>query len=91
MSLIYTFAKDLKNYLEWDEETKLVDGTWLQVSGFGQRAEDDGMNLRWTNPDNVETRLLQGYEISYEIDKIKRVRRRIVRRDGVVLMGKKVS
>ena len=47
------------------------------------------MILRWCSPDKLPTRLIEGYEVVYEIDKVKRIRRRLTMRDGVILIGKR--
>ena len=93
--LTYGFGKDLakavKDFLAWEDEKKLVDMKWLEESGFKEKAEADGYHTMWSLPDKIETRLLKGYEILYEIDKVKRVRRRLVLRDGLTLLGIKNS
>lgn len=89
LGLLYDLAKDLKEYLEWDEEDKFIDNQWLDKSGFKATAENSGITLRWSRPEKVQTRLLDGYEILYEIEKLKRKRRRLVLNDGSVLIGKR--
>ncbi len=90
MSLIYTLIKDVVGYLEWDEdEPKLVDWQWLEASGMRQESADQGIELKWCSPEKLESRLLSGNEIIFEVDKVKRSRRRIVLKDGLVLIGKK--
>lgn len=89
LGLRYDLAKDLKEYLEWEEQTKLVEPNWVEKSGFGKIAEKDGITLTWSKPEKVESRLLDGYEIMYEVEKVKRVRRKIVLKDGAVLIGKR--
>lgn len=86
--LLYGFLKDLKKFLSFEEEDKLVEMSWLKESGFGDAAEKSGFDLRWTVPKKVETRKLDGYQILYEIDDKARKKRRIVLEDGTVLMGK---
>lgn len=90
LGLFYTVAKDIKDYLTWSEETKVVDREWLEKSGFGRLMESQGYKLLWSRPEKIETRKLDGYEIIFEIDKSRRIRRRIERgREPVVLLGKK--
>ena len=89
--LLYGLAKDLGTYLSWDEEEKLVDIHWPDASGFKADAEAKGYQLRWCRADRVESRKLEGYEVLYEVDKLKRIRRRLVLRDGLTLMGKQVE
>ena len=92
VSLIYSLVKDAAKYLEWREgEPKLVDRQWLEVSGRMQELAADGMKVSWCDPEKLETRLLKGSVVIYEVDKPTRVRCRIVRRDGLVLIGKKQS
>ena len=85
----YELAKGLKDYLKWDEETKLVSPDWLENSGFKEEAEKNGFSLYWSNPDKVESRLLDGYEVMYELEKLKRVRRKLILKSGAVLIGKR--
>jgi hypothetical protein len=88
LGLIYGIAKDLKDYLRYEEEDKLVDSNWPAKSGFDEKWRQEGYQLRWSRPDKIETRRLEGWEVLYEVDKIRRVRRRIALRDGMVLIGK---
>jgi hypothetical protein len=86
----YKIGKDIKEHFEIKEgEPKLVDREWLEKSGFGAHMDAQGYTLRWTNPDRIETRVLDGYDLLYEIDNDKNVKRRLVRRDGSTLMGKR--
>lgn len=92
LGFFYGVAKDIKDYLKWNEETKVVDREWLKKSGFGKEMESQGYKLYWSRPEKIETRKLDGYEIVFEIDKLKRIRRRIEwsgGRDSLVLLGKK--
>ena len=88
LGFVYGIAKDLKGYLEYEEENKLVDHSWPAKSSFDEKWKEKGYKLKWSRPDKIESRRLDGWEILYEVDKIKRVRRRIVLRDGMVLIGK---
>lgn len=63
LGLIYEVAKDIKNYLKWDEESKTVDREWLEKSGFGKEMENHGYKLYWLRPEKIESRKLDGYEI----------------------------
>jgi len=85
---LYGFLKDLKKFLSFEEEDKLVEMSWLKKSGFGDAAQKSGFDLRWTKPEKIETRILDGYQTLYEIDDKARKKRRIVLKDGLVLMGK---
>mgnify|MGYP001073907608 CR=1 FL=1 len=89
LGFLYGIAKDIKKGRQWAEEDKLVDTNWLAQSGLRAKAEAEGMTLRWSRADKVATRGLEGYEIVYEIDKSKRLRRRLVLRDGSILIGKR--
>ena len=89
LGFIYDVAKDIKAYLAWDEEEKLVDINWPAKSGFNARAEAEGMSLRWSKPDKCASRELDGYEVLFEIDQLKRIRRKLVLNDGSILMGKR--
>jgi hypothetical protein len=86
--LAYDLVKDLAKYLEWREEDKPVDFNWPDYSGFKAKVEESGKTVFWSRPDHVERRIHEGCELAYEIDKAKRILRRIVLRDGLVLMSK---
>ncbi len=86
--LAYDLVKDLAKYLEWKEEDKLVDFRWPEYSGFSAKVAEAGKSVFWSKPDLVQRRMHEGCELAYEVDKGKRVRRRIVLRDGLVLMSK---
>ena len=63
-------------------------------SGFGKAMRDIGYDLRWSKLNKIESRKLDGYELIYEIDKQKRMRRCIEWRtanDSLVLIGKKAN
>ena len=90
--LLYDVAKDIKDYLEWEEDVKLVDREWLDKSGFRAASQARGYELRWSKPERVASRTLDGFELMYEIDKVNRVRKRIELPSGserLVLLGKK--
>ena len=44
--LLCSVFKDLKDYLKFDEEDKLVSSEWLEKSGFRATAEKDGFSCR---------------------------------------------
>lgn len=89
VGLLYGLAKDIKNYFNWKDEIKLVSFDWVEKSGFKKEAEKQGITLRWSQPDKIETRILDGYDIMYEFEKINRVRKKIILDDGSVLIGKR--
>lgn len=89
LGFLYEIGKDLKKHYEWKEEDKLVELPWTQKSGFDKAAESNGYKLYWSRPDRIESLKLDGYAMMFELDKSARVRRRLVARDGLVLLGKK--
>lgn len=88
---LWGIASEIKDYLAWEEETKVVDRDWLEKSGFQKECENRGYKIRWTVFAKIETRKLEGYEEMFEVDKFKRIRRHIERggKDKLVLLGKK--
>jgi len=86
--LLYGIAKDLKQLIEYKEEDKLVDINWPEKSGFANEWRQKGYELRWSRPDRIESKRLDGWEILYEVDKVARIKRRLVLRDGMILIGK---
>lgn len=91
LSLLYEIGKDIKEYLTWKEQDKLVDSEWLTISGMEEKMNSKGFQLRLCRPDNVEARKLKGWEIVYDLDETNRIRYKLVAKDGSVLMGKKKS
>ena len=92
LGLLYGIVKDIKQYISWKEEIKVVDEEWLEKSGFKEKMEIEEYKLYWSSHEKIESRLLDGYEIIYELDRLKRVRRRIEwtsGQDSLVLLGKK--
>ena len=86
---LYDIAKDLVRILKYKEKKKIVDRDYLRLSGIQYKYEQKGYTLRWTSPKNIESRRHQGYEIIYLVHDTKRIKTRLVRKDGSVLMGKK--
>ena len=68
-------------------EALIVDRDWLERSGFGALAVEQGYTLRWSKPDAVPTRERDGWELLYEID-FKAHTKRQLRYGGLVLIGK---
>lgn len=89
LGLLYDVGKDIKKYLEWAEEEKLVDFNWPATSGFQAMAKNDRLSLLWSRPENIASRASVGYEIVYEIDKPRHIKRKLVLKDGSVLVGKR--
>lgn len=87
LGTLFGLGKMLKDFLAWKEELKLVDRDWLKKSGFQDRFEKEGFVLHWSNPDKVESRKLDDWEIVYEIDKKSRIRRMIKNNSGDILIG----
>lgn len=88
----YGFAKDAKNFIDWEEDIKVVDRKWMEKSGFDVEMKSHGYKVRWSILEELETMKLGGYEIIFEIDEIKQIRSRIERsrgRNWQVLLGKK--
>ncbi len=95
IGLLYGVLKDIKEYLTYTDEDKRIDSVWLEKSGFKVTAEQNGFQLRLARPDRIASLELDGWEVMYEIDKIKRIRRRIVRENhngsvDNILMGKRI-
>jgi len=92
LGLFYGFAKDAKDFIDWEEDIKVVDRKWMEKSGFDVEMKSHGYKLRWSILEELETMKLGGYEVIFEIDEIKQIRSRIERsrgRNWQVLLGKK--
>lgn len=88
---LYGILKDLTEYFTWKEEEKLVDNSWLEKTELQKLTIQNGYELRWSLPDKIEARKLDGWEILYEVDKLKRIKRRIVLVDKSVLLRRKIT
>ena len=51
------------NYIE---KEKIVNSKWWDSSALKGDLENQGYVFRWSNPDKVEDRLKEGFEIIYE-------------------------
>lgn len=91
LGFFYEVAKDLKGYLRWEEQEKVVDRDWLVQSGLEKRWTDEGYKLYWSRPDRIATLQLEGWSLLYQIDPTIRIRYRIVRCDGITLMGRPIT
>ncbi|MBK7899476.1 MAG: hypothetical protein KA603_10330 [Azonexus sp.] len=91
LGFAYTVAKDINEYLKWTEEEKLVDFSWPEKSGLKASYEANGYSIAFVRPDRIASLQLDGTEIVYEIDKRKRIKRRVVLRDGLVLVGTRIK
>lgn len=89
LGILYEIGKDLKEHYEWKQEDKLVELPWVEKSGFKRVAEANGYTLYWSRPDRIESRKIDGYEVMFELDEVARMRRRLVTRDSLVLLGRK--
>ncbi|CAE6802889.1 hypothetical protein R75461_05273 [Paraburkholderia nemoris] len=88
LGLFYGIAKDVKDWLKWEEQTKQIDGQWLDRSGFANHMKASGIDLYWSRPDSIPTRELDGWSVLCELDQKNRIRYRLVRYDGTTLLGK---
>lgn len=88
LGIAYEIAKDVKDRLKWEEQTKEVDRDWLDKSGFAKHVTDLGIRLYWSRPDSIATHELDGWSVAYELDQKNRIRYRLVRYDGSTLLGK---
>jgi hypothetical protein len=95
---LYEDGKGVKEHLQHEPAAepevtelspKVVDLEWLVVSGFRDRVRAEGYKLRWSCPDAVPTRELDGYEVLYEVDQKAHTSRSLTRYDGSILIGKK--
>ncbi|WP_321851054.1 hypothetical protein [Burkholderia diffusa] len=87
---VYNVAKDIKAFFEWVVKDKLVDGEWLEKSGFQKQSNAEGIELRWVNAERVASAELDEWAILYELDKPNRIRHKLIRKGQEVptLMGK---
>lgn len=60
LSLFYDIAKNISEYLAWDEYEKLVDMNWPEKSGLLKKSEDNGLELKWCKPNRLASLQLDG-------------------------------
>lgn len=92
LGLTYGIAKVVVGYIkkssEWKEDEKLVDTSWPEKSGLTAEAAKNGLELRWSAPDIVESRKFDGWEEVYSLDENKRTKSKLVQKNGAVLIGR---
>ena len=88
----YDAVKDIKGHFEVNEgDSKLIDFEWVKKSGFQTQLERDGYEIGFVKPDKIASRELDGWEIMFEVDKSKHIKRRLVLYDGLTLIGRKMT
>ena len=92
LGFMYGLGKDVTSHIrkssEWKEDDKLVDFSWPEKSGLTEEAAKRGLELRWSAPEKVESRKLDGWEEMYSTDEKKQTKYRLTQRDGAVLIGR---
>ena len=78
----------IKNWLALKEEVKVVDDGWLRKSWIQDRMAKSGTVIRWTNPEKIELRKSSGWQVIYEIDRKRRVRKVLQNASGQILIGR---
>lgn len=92
MGALYAPFKDFYTYYTgYPEKDKLVDIEWPQYSGFEVRLKEQGWKLGWCRPDLLARRTSEGHQVMYEVDQEAKVAYRLVLKDGLILVGKKVE
>lgn len=94
LGFLYGLSKDIIGYLDFEEGVKLVDREWLEKSGFKDGLEELGYELYWSKSQKIPSREFDGWEVVYEIDKLKKLRNRIEwvsssGNESLVLLGRK--
>lgn len=89
LELAYSVVKDVIGYLRWKTEDKIVDFAWVEKSGIKEKSEYVGKSFAFVRPDRLESALIDGAVVVYDEDKVRRVRQRLVLRDGLILIAKK--
>ena len=84
------FKKDLEDFFNLQEgEAKLVDFNWAHESGFQNQLESQGYQVSFIRPEKIASRVLNGFEIMYEINTKAKTKHKIILYDGMILIGKK--
>jgi len=88
-AVLYFWEKYQKKK-KWYEKDKIVDSAWWESSELKKITDAQGFTAyRWSNPEKVEGRKVNGYSIIYEEDKKNRVRYRLIDKGHKILIGKK--
>jgi hypothetical protein len=72
----------------WDQEVMVVNSRWPVASGFQRIMEQQGYVLRWSLPENLESRRTDRYEVLFDRDSEAKTKRRIELKNGSILIGK---
>ncbi len=62
----------------------------MEKSGLQEKYEKAGYFLRWTVPIKLKVENLITMRVCHEIEKLKKMKSRLRKREGSILMGKKV-
>jgi len=89
--LTYALSKEVEDDSNWEEEEERVVSNWPENSGLKERAERQGITLKWLFPEKLGSYLNAGHEIVYEMDTSRRVRKKFVLKDGSILIGKRTG
>lgn len=85
----YGITRDFGDLPQFEEQSKLVDVKWPEKSGQVAQAAQRGFELRWSRPEKVETRRFDGWDTWYEVDKVGRVKSRLLLEDGSILIARR--
>ncbi len=88
LGLLYGSLKSCGEILGYEERNKLVDLQWLRTSGFSEKCRDWGYELAFSRPARVKAKRIEGWDVLYEVDLIRNIRRRIILKDGSLLIGR---
>ena len=70
-----------------EAKEKFVNNSWWESSRLNKKLTAKGYSFRWSNPQAVEERVSNGYEIIYE--KTLLTKHKLINSSGQVLIGKK--
>ncbi|RKP48262.1 hypothetical protein [Trinickia fusca] len=89
--VVYTALKDIKaKYFDWKEEDKIVDVEWLERKDIKAELLAQGFELKRCSRNRLDVRVEEGWEEVCEPDEKNKVIKRLVFRDGGVLIRRKL-
>jgi hypothetical protein len=77
---------------KWDVKDKLATLQWWNVSALREEYQARGLShFLWSNAEHLAGHLAEGYETVYEVDNARKIRYRIVNKNGQVLIARNIA
>ncbi|MDR3427021.1 hypothetical protein [Silvimonas sp.] len=90
--VFYSRPKAGAIWSRWKETApKLVTNQWLAQPEFLEQSQAANLKLHWTTQRKLAEREQDGFEMLFELDRLNRVRRKLILYDGSMLLAKEAD